>query len=41
MTAFGACKFSSKVTWSEDLRSIDFNYMIRLEIELKSDMMEK
>ena len=28
-------KFSSKVTWSEDLRSIDFNYLIRSEIGLE------
>ena len=34
-------KFSSKVIWSEDLRSIDFNYMIKLEIGLESDMVEK
>ena len=27
--------FSSKVIWSGDLRSIDFNYMIRLEIRLE------
>ena len=27
-------KFSSKLVWSEDLRSTDFNFMIRLEIGL-------